>query len=161
MRRALSGFLKQARVDAGFKKQRDLAARTGLSQQQISAWEAGKRVVPPKHARVLAVALKVPEVDLLRLIGDAQAEETATIRKQSLMVSNDRELLLTKLAQVAMFVDQYEALGHTYRAMSDDVTWLVAQVSPLLESLHQISERLARLEQRLPPPELPPPTPIR
>ena len=158
MRQALSTYLRQARAAAGFKKQKDLAAATGLSQQQISAWEAGRRVVPPKHARVLSRELHVPEVELLRLIGEAQAEETAGLRNDRRNVRVDRDLLLEKIERVGAFVDQYEELGHTYRTIATDVTWLVGQIPPFLERLQEINERLAQLEARIPPPGPPPPS---
>lgn len=146
-RHGVGGYLKRARIAAGYHSQAALVAalkkkKTPISQQQISNYEkTGK--VPPDKWRTLAGALNVPFQELAMVLAEASDEtERASRRETSALLERSEELM----AKVGLFVERYEELSHTYRSLEEEVRSMRADAALAAERLER---RLERIEQHL------------
>jgi hypothetical protein len=111
------------------------------SYQQYQRWETSATMPAPKNLRPLASALELPDAELGEWLVGASQQEARAAR-------HDRDVVIAK---VSAFVDKYEALGHTYQSMAKQVAILVERALPLQDLFIEMNERLARIEEQLPP----------
>lgn len=122
-------YFAKLREQSGYRSQRELALKSGVSHSTVNRIEAGKHKVTPENLKTLAPYLKdVDADDLMRAMGYLDNEESVSLNESKYynLTAKDEKDIGKDLERMLADLESNEALAFNGEPMDEETKRLFA-----------------------------------